>query len=88
MIKKKKKPIFFRLKVDSLQVEIFAPIVVEEQSSSQALKKVPGVSGRRVTSSLPISSPPPVCVPVPVGVSRRQSQGVPDCHTVSNSVDV
>ena len=44
--KKKTTPSYFRFKVDYLQIDIFPPIVSEEQSSSKTIKKVPNATGR------------------------------------------
>ena len=44
--KKKTTPSFFRFKLDYLQIDIFPPIVSEEQSSSKTFKKVPSPTGR------------------------------------------
>ena len=48
VIKKTKKTTssYFRFKVDYLQIDIFPPIVSEEQSSSKTIKKVPNATGR------------------------------------------
>ena len=44
--KKEATPSYFRFKIESLQIDVFPPNFLEEQSSSKTFKKVPGETGR------------------------------------------